>query len=124
MNDGQILGPRVRHAGVTHRIMKEKTMSDPFIGDLTKAFGNVTVSRKRALQFIAGAMAVAVPARIPQAAEAGKHRKPPLAFVGATVTGVTAPDAFGLNWLLSESLIHPDSGFTKNTRHQLGHPQT
>ena len=63
-------------------------MSGQFVSDVTKAFRSVTVSRKRALQLIAGAMAVAVPSRVPQTVEAGKHRKPPLAFVAATVSDV------------------------------------
>src|SRR5829696_387191 len=100
-------------------------MGDQFTGNLTSAFRNVTVSRKRALELIGGALAVAAPAavsQVPQSAEAGKHRKPPEAFVAVVVTGVTAPDAFGLNWLLSESLTHPDSDFTKNTTASVGAP--
>jgi hypothetical protein len=50
MNDGQILGRRVRHAGVTNRIMKGSSMGDPHIGDLTNTFRTITISRKRALR--------------------------------------------------------------------------
>jgi hypothetical protein len=97
-------------------------MGEQFIGDLAKGLRNVTVSRKRALQLIGGALAVAAPTRIAPAAEAGTQRKPPLAFVAVVVTGVTAPDEFGLNWFLSESLTHPDSGFTKNGTPSVGTP--
>jgi hypothetical protein len=100
-------------------------MGEQFIEDLTKDTRNVTVSRKRALQLLGGALAVAAPAaasQVPQAAEAGKQRKPPLAFVAVVVTGVFAPDEFGLNWFLSESLTHPDSGFTKNSTPSVGTP--
>ena len=88
MNDGQILGPSVRHTGVTNRIMKGSTMGDPVIGDLSKTFKTITVSRKRALQVIAGALAVAAPTRIPQAAEAGKHSKPPLAVASVVLVDI------------------------------------
>jgi hypothetical protein len=92
---------------------KGHMMGEPVFGNLINAVRNVTLSRKRALQVIGGAMAVAVPTRLPQVAEAGKHRKLPLAFVAVAVTDVTALDAFGFQWHVSGSLVHPDSGFTK-----------
>ena len=95
-------------------------MGEQFIGDLTKAFKNVTVSRKRALQIIGGVIAVAVPSRVPPAAEARKRRKPPLAFVAATVTINDAfPTAF--RWQISGAVAHPDSNFatTFGTNHDV-----
>ena len=85
-------------------------MGDQFFGDLTNAFRNVTVSRKRALQIIGGVIVVAVPSRVPPAAEARKRRKPPLAFVAATVTINDAfPTAF--RWQISGAVAHPDSNY-------------
>ena len=64
-------------------------MGDEIIGNLTNAFRTVTVSRKRALQLIGGALAVALPSRLPQAAEAGNHSKPPLAVASAVLVDIT-----------------------------------
>jgi len=94
-------------------------MGEHFIGDLTNAFRNVRVSRKRALQVIGGAIAVAVPSQVPPAAEAGKHRKP-LAFVAATMTiNAAFPTAF--RWQISGAEAHPDSNFatTFGTNHDV-----
>ena len=85
-------------------------MGDQIIDGLTTAFTNVTVSRKRALQIIGGALAVAVPTRIPQAAEARKRRKPPLAFVGATVT-LNAANPTSFTWQISGAVAHPGSNY-------------
>ena len=85
-------------------------MGDQIIDDLAKAFRNVTVSRKRALQTIGGAMAVAVSTRLPQSAEARKRRKPPLAFVVATVTvNAASPAEFTLQ--ISGAVAHPTSNY-------------
>ena len=69
----------LRHVdGDAHK--EETTMGEHFMGNLTNGFRNVTVSRKRALQLMGGAFAVAAPAAVspvPQPAEAGKQRKPP-----------------------------------------------
>ena len=94
------------------RSMKGRPMSDLFFSDLTTAIRSVSISRKRALQLIGGAMAVAMPARLPQAAEAGKHHKPPLAFVGATVTDVTPISPLDFRWRLSVAATHPASNKT------------
>jgi hypothetical protein len=83
-------------------------MHADFLGDLTRTIRTVAVSRKQALQLIGGLMAVAVPARLPQAAEAGKHAKPPLAFVQATMMRVTPNDPFTFSWELNAAVTHPD----------------
>jgi hypothetical protein len=63
-------------------------MGEHFFPDLSNAFRTVSVSRKQALQLLGGAIAVAVPSRVPPAADARTHPKPPLAFVaGALVDG-------------------------------------
>jgi len=82
-------------------------MGEHFFGDLTNAFRNVTLSRKRALQLIGGVMAVAVPVRLPQAAEAGKNRKPPEAFVVATLSDPFAPDETAFGFTAQASVVHP-----------------
>jgi hypothetical protein len=103
--------------------MKGNTMSDPFIGNQTKTVRTITVSRKRALQILAGALAVAVPARLPQAAEAGKHRKP-LAFVGATVTGIIPTSPTEFSWQISAAMAHPASNYKNQLGLGLGAPST
>jgi hypothetical protein len=49
-------------------------MGEHFYDDLTNAFRTVTVSRKRVLQLLGAAVAVAVPARLPQSADARRRR--------------------------------------------------
>ena len=82
-------------------------MGDQFIGDLTKGFRNVSVSRKRALQFIGAMIAIAVPARIAPSAQAGKNRKPPEAFVVATLSDPFAPDETAFGFTAQASVVHP-----------------
>jgi hypothetical protein len=80
-------------------------MGEHFFGDLTKSLRNVSVSRKRALQVIGGALAVAAPARLPQAAEAGTRKE---AFVAATVVNILDVDATTFKWQLNGAWAHPD----------------
>jgi hypothetical protein len=87
-------------------------MGDQFIGDLSKALRNVAVSRKRALQLMAGVIAVAAPAWLPRSAEAGKHRKPPLAFVAATVNQIMVNSPTAITWQITGVVAHPDSSYT------------
>jgi len=78
-------------------------------GDLTKAFGNVTVSRKRSLQIFGGAIAASVPSRVPRSAEAKKKQ---LAFVAATVRSFElSDDATQFDVAVPLEFVHPDSGF-------------
>ena len=86
-------------------------MSARFIGDLTNAVRNVTLSRKRALQVIGGVMAVAAPARLPQSAEAGKHHKPPLVFVAVAVTEIYPPSSFEFILHMSVGVAYPSIDF-------------
>ena len=74
-------------------------MGEQFLGNLTNALRTVSVSRKRALQLISGAVAVAVPAASHQVAEARKHRQPPLAFVaGALVDAGPGGSTGSFDW--------------------------
>jgi len=86
-------------------------MSEKLISDMTNAFRNVTVSRKAALQLFGGVMAVAVPARLPQAAGAGKHHKPPLVFVAVTVTEIYPPSSFEFILHMSVGVAYPSIDF-------------
>ncbi len=83
-------------------------MGEQFIGDLPKAFRNVTVSRKRALQIIGGVIAVAAPSWVPRSAEARKRGKPPLAFAAATVT-ITKNSPSAFTWRVTGAVAHPAS---------------
>ena len=85
-------------------------MGDQFIGDLTKGFRNVSVSRKRALQLIGGAIAVAVPARIAPSAEAGKHSKPPLAVASVVLVDIQPSTSGTFTWLIKGAVVHKESG--------------
>jgi hypothetical protein len=71
-------------------------MGGHFLGNLTHAFRTVAVSRKRTLQLLRGALAVAVPARLPEAAEAGRRpsRRP----------------SSGRRWRASSQSMPPPSG--------------
>jgi hypothetical protein len=89
-------------------------MSEQIIGNLSNGLKNVTVPRKRALQLLGGAIAVAAPSaasQVPQAAEAGKHRKPPEAFVVATLSNPTAADETTFR-LEVQAAVHPASKTT------------
>jgi hypothetical protein len=87
-------------------------MGDQFTGNLTNAFRTVTVSRKRALQLIGGAMAVAVPSRVPPAAEARKHRQPPLAVASVVLVDVQPPPGndITITWFFKGVVVHKESG--------------
>ena len=66
--------------------------------------------RKRALQFIGGAMAVAVPSRVPPAAEAGKRRKPPLAVASVVLVDIRPSSGGSFVWLFQGAVVHKESG--------------
>ena len=85
-------------------------MDDQFSGNLTNAFKTVTVSRKRALQLIGGVLAVAVPSRVPQAAEAGKQRKPPLAVASAVLVDITPTSLTTVTVAFKGAVVHKESG--------------
>jgi hypothetical protein len=85
-------------------------MGDQFTGNLTNAFRTVTVSRKRALQLIGGMMAVAVPSRVPPAAEAGKHRKPPLAVASVVLVDIRPSSGGSFVWLFKGAVVHKEYG--------------
>src|SRR5215213_3719204 len=85
-------------------------MGNQFVGDLTNGFRNVTVSRKRALQLIGGAIAVAAPARIAPSAEAGKHSKPPLIFVSVTLSIDGTSDGTRFDYGVTGLAAHPTAG--------------
>ena len=85
-------------------------MGEHFMGNLTNGFRTVTLSRKRALQLMGGALAVAAPAavsQVPQAAEAGKHRKPPEAFAVATLSDPTAADETTFRFEVQGAAVQP-----------------
>jgi hypothetical protein len=86
-------------------------MNADFIGDLTTTIRTVMVSRKRVLQVFGGVIAAAVPARLPQSAEAGKHRKPPLVFVSATVTDIAATTSNAFTYSIVASYGYPSYSF-------------
>ena len=85
-------------------------MSEPFPGELSKVFKNVTVSRKRALQVLGGVIAVAVPARVPRSAEAGKNSKPPLAVASAVLVDVLTTPGGTFTCVLKGAVLHKESG--------------
>ena len=85
-------------------------MGDQFTGNLNNTFRTVTVSRKRALQLIGGAMAVVAPARVPQAAEAGKQRKPPLAVASAVLVDITPTTLTTFTYVFKGAVVHKESG--------------
>ena len=85
-------------------------MGDEIIANLTKAFRTVTVSRKRALQLIAGVIAVAAPSRVPPAAEAGKHSKPPLAVASAVLVDITPTSLTTFTFVFKGAVVHKESG--------------
>jgi hypothetical protein len=84
-------------------------MGDQSTGNLTNAFRSVTVSRKRALQLIGGAMAVAAPAPIAPAAEAGKRAKPPLAVASVVVVDIRPSSGDSFVWLFKGAVVHKES---------------
>ena len=94
-------------------------MDDQFIGNLTKGFRNVTVSRKRALQLIGGAIAVAAPARVPHVAEAGTHAKP-LAVVAATVVDIAPSSGGTFLWSFQGAVVHTESGAQTRLQSSVG----
>jgi hypothetical protein len=85
-------------------------MSEHFTGDLAKGFRNITVSRKRALQLIGGAIAVAAPARIAPSAEAGKHSKPPLAVASAVLVDILPTPLTTVTIVFKGAVVHKESG--------------
>ena len=85
-------------------------MGDEIIANLTNAFRTGTVSRKRALQLIGGVLAVAVPTRLPQAAEAGKHSKPPLAVASVVLVDVLPGSTNTITWVFQGVVVHKESG--------------
>src|SRR5215218_5938880 len=103
--------PALDRLGATTRITeKRRTMDEQFMGNLTNAVKTVTVSRKRALQLIGGAMAVAAASRVPQAAEAGKHRQPPLAFVSVAVSVDGTSGGTRFDYGVTGLAAHPTAG--------------
>ena len=94
-------------------------MGDHVMGNLTTALRTVTVSRKRALQLIGGALAVAVPARLPRSADAGTK---PLVFVTATVGGITASSPTNFTWQVTGAMAHPGSNFKLTFNLGIGQP--
>jgi len=93
-------------------------MGEHVMGDLSKGIRTIRVSRKRALQLISGALAVAAPAaaaQVPQAAEAGKQRKPPEAFAVATLADPSAADESTFRFEFQLSVVHPASKTTGET---------
>jgi hypothetical protein len=57
-------------------------------------------------------VAVAVPSRVPPAAEAGKHRKPPLAVASVVLVDVQPPAGNGITitWFFRGVVVHKESG--------------
>src|SRR4051812_1882968 len=100
-------------------------MSQHFTGDLAKGFRNITVSRKRALQLIGGAIAVAAPARIAPSAEAGKHSKPPLAVASVVVVDIIPTTASTFAFAFKGAVVHKESGkqFSLNSSGGSARPQ-
>jgi hypothetical protein len=87
-------------------------MGEHVIGDLSTGVKTIRVSRKRALQLMGGALAVAAPAaasQVPQAAEAGKQRKPPEAFAVATLSDPSANDETTFRFEVQGAAVHPAS---------------
>jgi hypothetical protein len=95
-------------------------MADQFTGNLTNAFRTVSLSRKRALQLIGGAMAVAVPARVPPAAEAGTQRKPPLAVASVVLVDVQPSSNGSITWVFQGVVVHKESGDQVRLNSSLG----
>jgi hypothetical protein len=85
-------------------------MSEPFAEDLSKVFKNVTVSRKWALQVLGGVIAIAVPARVPRSAEAGKNSKPPLAVASAVLVDITPTSLTTFTYAFKGAVVHKESG--------------
>jgi hypothetical protein len=93
-------------------------MGEHVIGDLSTGVKTIRVSRKRALQLMGGALAVAAPAaasQVPQAAEAGKQRKPPEAFAVATLSDPIAADETTFGFSFQLSVVHPATKTTGET---------
>src|SRR5215207_1780587 len=101
-----------------------RIMGDQFIGDLTKGFRNVSVSRKRALQIIGGAIAVAAPARIAPSAEAGKHSKPPLAVASVVVVDIAPTTVTSFTFAFKGAVLHKESGKQFSLNSSGGFPAT
>ena len=86
-------------------------MGEPVFDNLINAVRNVTLSRKRALQVIGGAIAVAMPARIAPSAEAGKHSKPPLAVASVVLVNVEPSGRDVVAWYLKGAVYPTEGGF-------------
>ena len=87
-------------------------MGEQFIEDVSIGVRSVTVSRKRALQLIGGALAIAAPSvasPVPQVAEARKQRKPPEAFAVVTLSDPNAPDENAFRFTFQLPVAHPAS---------------
>ena len=85
-------------------------MGEHVMGDLSNGVKTITVSRKRALQLLGGALAVAAPSavsQVPQPAEAGKQRKPPDAFAVATLSDPSAADETTFRFEVQGAAVHP-----------------
>ena len=85
-------------------------MGEPVFDNLINAVRNITLSRKRALQVIGGAIAVAMPARIAPSAEAGKHRQPPLAVASVVLVDVLPGSTNTITWVFQGVVVHKESG--------------
>jgi hypothetical protein len=68
------------------------------------------VSRKRALQVIGFAMAVALPAGIAPSAEAGKHAKPPLAVASVVLVNVEPAGLDVVAWFFKGTVMPAEGG--------------
>ena len=86
-------------------------MGEPVFGNLINAVRNVTLSRKRALQVIGGAIAVAIPARIAPSAEARKHSKPPLAVASVVLVNVEPSGRDVVAWFFKGAVYPTEGGF-------------
>ena len=88
-------------------------MGEHISEDLGTSITTVTVSRKRALQLIGGALAVATPAvasQFPQAVEAGQQAKAPQAVVAATLLDIVPSSGGTFTWSFHGAVVHLDSG--------------
>ncbi len=85
-------------------------MGEHVIGTLANAIKTAPVSRKRALQLLGGAMAIVVPARVPQAAEARKHSKPPLAVASVVLVNVEPSGPNIVAWYYKGAVYPTDGG--------------
>src|SRR5215212_8722028 len=108
--DGRTVGPT---RTLAHRTASRKghMMGEPVFDNLINAVRNVTLSRKRALQVIGGAIAVAMPARIAPSAEAGKHSKPPLAVASVVLVNVEPSGRDVVAWFYKGAVDPAEGGF-------------